>query len=105
VRLRDAVALAMLTAACARPKPPPPTRPLRIQDSPPEQKDALNSAAGLGLQAEEYRWQIEAAKELKRWEAEQKEAAARHKEVIPMPSPQTGGRSSADGGAPDEGQD
>ncbi|HVU52768.1 MAG TPA: hypothetical protein VHL80_18935 [Polyangia bacterium] len=100
--IRGYVALVVLMAACARPKPPP-APPPRIQDSPPEQREALNGAARLGLEAEEQRWNIEAAKERKRQAAEREEAAASHKTVIPMPAPQTGGRSKADGGAPDSG--
>jgi hypothetical protein len=92
----------LLTAACARPKPPP-APPARIQDSPPEQREALNEAARLGLEPEERRWNIEAAKERKRIAAAREEEAASHKTVIPMPSPQTGGRPSADGGAGDGG--
>jgi hypothetical protein len=102
VRLRELGAVVVLAAACARPKPPP-APPPRIQDSPPEQIAALNNAARLGLEPEERRWNIEAAKERKRLEAERREEASSHKTVIPMPSPQTGGRASADAGVPDAG--
>jgi len=102
VRTRELLVTAVLLAgACTHPKPPPPTRPLRIQDSPPEQQDALNGAARLGLEAEQQRWQIEAAKELDHIKADQKETAASHKTVIPMPAPQTGGRTAPDGGSSD----
>jgi hypothetical protein len=102
VKLRAVLALAVMVAACARPKPPP-APPPRIQDSPPEQIAALNNAARLGLEPEERRWNIEAAKERKRIEAERQDEAASHKTVIPMPSVQTGGRPSYDGGAGDGG--
>jgi hypothetical protein len=76
--------------------------PPRIHDSPPEQIEALNDAARLGLQAEEQRWQIEAAKELKAGEEYRKEQAAKKTSVIPMGPPNDGGWF-ADGGHGDAG--
>jgi outer membrane PBP1 activator LpoA protein len=98
VTVRGVVALALLAAACTHAKPLP-ENPPRIQASPPEQAAALNAAARLGLEAEEQRWQIDAAKELKRQEADRQQSA-NNKTVIPMPSMNDGGAS--DGG-PDEG--
>jgi hypothetical protein len=84
VTVRGVVALTLLTAACARTKPQS-TNPPRIQDSPPEQAAALNAASHLELEPEEQRWQIEAAKERKRQQADRAETN-RDKAVIPMPS-------------------
>jgi hypothetical protein len=76
--------------------------PPRLPESPPEQKAALDDAARLGLQAETQRWQIEAAKELKRIEAYRAEQKS-NKIVIPMPAPNDSGvfgdGGTADGGA------
>jgi hypothetical protein len=76
-------------ATCARSKPPAPAAP-RINDSPPEQRAALNAAARLGLEAEDERWGIEAAKERKRQEAARAESRNRTV-VVPMPPPNDSG--------------
>ena len=91
--------LALATASGLAREKPLPQNPPRIIDSPPEQRAALNEAANLGLPAEEKRWGIEKAKELKRQEAEKAEDRRSKTAVIPMPPPNdsvtTG---SADGG-------
>jgi hypothetical protein len=93
---RGFAVLVLLTTACARPKPEPATPP-RIPDSAPEQSAALNYAARLGLEAEEQRWGIEAAKERKR-QADEEAESRKKTAVIPMPAPNDSDGGSADGG-------
>jgi hypothetical protein len=92
----------VLTAACARPKPQPASPP-RIPDSSPEQIAALNNAARLGLEPEEQRWGIEAAKERKREADDRAEERRKRTALIPMPAPNDSGvfgdGGGADGGA------
>ena len=80
------VAAACVGTACARPRPQP-ANPPRIQDSPPEQRAALDSAARLGLDAEKDRWGIEKSEERKRQARDREEQQNSHKAVIPMPAP------------------
>ena len=101
---RALVVLAVLVTACARPKPQP-AMPPRLPESPTEQKAALNNAARLGLQAEEQRWQIEAAKERKEIQAYRAEQRS-NKILIPMPAPNDSGvfgDGGVDGGSADSG--
>jgi hypothetical protein len=97
---RALVVLVVLLTACTRPKPQHPMPP-RLPESPPEQKAALDRAADLGLPADERRWQIESAKELKRIEAYREEQKS-NKILIPMPAPNDSGVF-GDGGAADGG--
>ena len=89
---------ACAASGCARSKPPPPAAP-RIQDSPPEQRAALNAVAHLELEPDERRWGISAAKERKRQEAARAENRNRTV-LVPMPPPNdSGAPGPADGGA------
>lgn len=83
--------LVVLGTACATKLKPLPQNPPRIIDSPPEDRAALNEAAGLGLPAEERRWGVEEQKELKRQAAEKAEDKKRKIVVIPMPAPNDAG--------------
>jgi hypothetical protein len=102
VTIRGFVALVVLGAACARPRPQP-ANPPRIQDSPPEQRAALDSAARLGLDAEKERWGIEKSEERKRQARDREEEQKSHKAVIPMPAP--GGVPAIHDGGTDAGRD
>ena len=90
--------LVVLVSACATKLKPLPQNPPRINDSPPENRAALNEAANLGLPAEEHRWGVEEEKELQRQAAEKAADKKKRTVVIPMPSPNDGGARGDAGG-------
>jgi hypothetical protein len=98
VKVCAVVLVALACCACARPKPKPESKwPPRVKNSVPEKSDAL-TAAGTPqhMEAEQQRWGIEAAEDLK---ADRKaKAQASPKAVIPMGVPNEQGRP-GDGGA------
>jgi hypothetical protein len=96
------VASALLAVACVNPPKPLPTPPPRIQSSPPEQAAALDEAVGKDLPAEEQRWGIGEAKELKKEKREFAEEAQQRnatRALVRMPPPNDSGVFGADGGA------
>jgi len=76
--LRKTFLVSLLALGCAG-APPPHTETARLKDSPPERAAALRAAdRPLGLEAEEQRWGIAAARE-------RREAAEQRKRAPPAP--------------------
>jgi hypothetical protein len=79
---------ALVCAACGLRNQKPMAVPPRIPDSPREKRDDIkNLPPPVGLQADEDRWGVEKAKEMKRIKAENKADKASSGALIPMPSP------------------
>lgn len=92
MKLNALVFVALACCACAKPQPKPEAKwPPRVKNSAPEKSDALtNAGTPRHMEAEQNRWGIEAAEDLK---ADRKaKAQSGPGAVIPMPPPNEEGR-------------
>jgi hypothetical protein len=71
--------------ACATGARPQPQTAARLQDAAPEKIAAQRSAANLGLQADDDRWGVEAARERRR-QSDERKAAAKQRPATPLPA-------------------
>ena len=82
------VCVALVSGACGLRNQKPMAVPPRIPDSARERHDdTKNLPPPVGLQADEDRWGVEKAKEMKRIKAENKAKAQSSGALIPMPAP------------------